>query len=76
MATNRIFKVGDILVLSNLQDLVRRFDLAWNFVTSNNGRKLICNRDSRTSSYISTEVKKSSSIVCGCGWLVRFKGVS
>ena len=76
LATEWIFKVGDIFVLSDLQDLVRRFGLAWNFVSSRNGRKLTCNRASRSSPYISTGVRKSSSIVCGCGWLVRFKGVN
>ena len=33
-ATNRIFKVGDKFILSDLKDLCRRFGLEWNFVSS------------------------------------------
>ena len=36
-ATNRIFKVGDKFILSDLKEMCRRFGLEWNFVSSRNG---------------------------------------
>ena len=73
--TNRIFKVGDISVLSDLKELIRRFGLEWNFVSTRSGKSITCNCDSRTSSFVASGLRKSSYIVCGCGWLVRFRGV-
>lgn len=75
LATNRVFKVGDNFVLSDLQDLVRRFGLAWNFVSARNGKRLTFNSASRRTSYISTGISKTSSIVCGCGWFICFTAV-
>ena len=36
-------------------------------------KKVACNRANRITSYVSSGVSKSSSITCGCSWLVRFK---
>ena len=71
----RVFKIGDISVLVDLKDLCRRFGLEWNFVFRRSGKTIACNRASRTSSFINSGVRKSLSILCGCGWLVRFRGV-
>ena len=38
--TNRLFKVGDRLILSKLKELCRRFGLEWNFVSSRNGKQI------------------------------------
>ena len=67
-ATNRIFKVGDISVISDSKELVRRFGLEWNFVSTRSGKTITCNRASRISSFVASGLRKSSSIVCGCGW--------
>ena len=32
-------------------------------------------KDTLTSSFVASGIRKPSSIVCGCGWLVRFRGV-
>ena len=74
-ATNRIFKVGDISVISDSKELVRRFGLEWNFVSTRSGKTITCNCASRTSSFVASGIRKTSSIVCGCGLLVRFRGV-
>ena len=74
-ATNRIFIVGDISILSDLKELVRRFELEWNFVSTTSGKTITCNCASRTSSFVASGIRKTSSILCGCGWLVRFRGV-
>ena len=68
--TNRMFKVGDRFILSNLKIVYRSFVLEWNFVSSRN-----CNRPSCKISYVSCGIRKSSSITCGCSWLHRFKAV-
>ena len=74
-ATYRVFKIGDILVLVDLKNLCRRFWLEWDFVSRRSGKTITCNRASRTSSFVNSGTRKSSSIVCGCGWLVRFRGI-
>ena len=74
-ATYRVFKIGDISVLVGLKNLCRRFGLEWNFVSRRSGKTITCTRASRTSSFVNSGIRKSSSIVCGCGWLVRFRGV-
>ena len=73
-ATNRIFIVGDISILSDLKELVRRFELEWNFVSTTSGKTITCNCASRTSSFVASGIRKTSSIVCGCGWSVSFRG--
>ena len=55
--------------------LVRRFGLEWNFVSTRSGKTITCNRDSRTSSFVVSGIRRSSSIVCGYDWLVRFRDV-
>ena len=72
---DRVFKIGDIFVLVDWKDLCRRFGIEWNFVSRRSGNTITCNRASRTSSFVASGIRKSSSIVCGCGWLVRFRGV-
>ena len=72
-ATSRVFKIGDISVLVDLKDLCRRFGLEWTFVSRRSGKTITCNH-SRTSSCVASGIRKSSSIMCGCGWLVRFRG--
>ena len=74
-ATYRIFKIGDISLLDDLKDLLRRFGLELNFVSTRSDKTITCNRASRTSSFINYWIRKSSYIVCGCGWLVRFRGI-
>ena len=59
----------------DLKDLCHRFGLEWNFVSRRSGKTITCNRASRTSSFVNSGIRKSSSIVCGYGWLVRFRGV-
>ena len=73
--TCRVFKIGDISVLVDLKDLCRRFGLEWNFVFRRSGKTITCNRASRISSFIASGIRKSSYIMCGCDWLVRFRGV-
>ena len=75
-ATNRIFKLGDISLLLDLKELVRRFGLEWDFVSTRSGQTMTFNRASRVSSFVVTGLRKSSFIVCGCDWLVRFRGVA
>ena len=72
-ATCRVFKVGDISILVDLKDLCRRFGLEWSFVTRRSGKTIACNRTTRTCSYVNSGERKSSSITCGCDWLVRFR---
>ena len=61
--------------MSDLKKLNRRFGLEWNFVFTRSGKTITCNRASRILSFVVSGLRKSSSIVCGCGWLVRFRGV-
>ena len=72
-ATYRVFKIGDISVLVYLKDLCRRFGLEWNFVSRSSGKTITCNRTSHTSSFVISGIRKSSSIVCGCGWFLNGK---
>ena len=72
-ATDRLFKIGDKFILSDLKEICRRFSLEWNFVSSRNGEKISCNRDSHKISFVNASIRKSSSIMCGCTWCVRFK---
>ena len=65
-ATYRVFTIGDISVLINLKDLVRRFGLQWNFVSRRSGKTRTCNRANRTSYFVNSRIRRSSSIVCGC----------
>ena len=44
-------------------------------VSRRSGKTITCNRASRTSSFVASGIRKSSIIVCGCGWLVRVRGV-
>ena len=74
-ATYRVFKIGDISVFDHLKDLCRRFGLEWKFVSRRSGETITCNRTSRTTSFVASGIRKTSSIVCGCGWLIRFTGV-
>ena len=74
-ATCRVFKVGDISILVDLKGLCRRFGLEWSFVTRRSGKIIACNRTSRTWSFVNSGKGKSSSITCGCDWLIRFRGV-
>ena len=74
-ASCRVFKVGDISLLVDLKDLCRRFGLEWCFVTTRSGKSITCNRASRTSSFVHSGIRKSSSIMCGCDWMVRFRAV-
>ena len=74
-ATNRIFKVGERFILSDLKELCHGFGLKWNFASSRNGKKICFNRASRGIYYVSCGIRKSSSITCGCSLLVRFRAV-
>ena len=74
-ATYRIFKIGDISLLDDLKELVRKLGIEWNFVSTRSGKTITCNRASCTSSFVNSGIRKSSSIVCGCGWLVCVRGV-
>ena len=46
------FKVGDISVLSDLNELCRRFGLEWNFVSARSGKTITCNRANRRTSSV------------------------
>ena len=74
-ATCRVFKIGDISILVDLKDVCRRFGLEWSFITRRSGKTIACNRASRSSSFVNSSIRKSTSISCGCDWLVRFRGV-
>ena len=78
-ATYRVFKIGDISILVDLKDLCRRIGLEWNFVSRRSGNTIACNRASRSSSFVNSGIRKSSSILCGCGWLcsarIKLEGV-
>ena len=74
-ANCRAFKIGDISILVDLKDLCRRFGLEWNFLSRRSGKTIACNLASRSSSFVNSCIRKSSSISCGGGWLVRFRGV-
>ena len=74
-ASCRVFKVGDISSLFALKDLCRRFGLEWCFVTRRSGVSISCNRASRSSSYVKSGVRKSITIMCGCDWSTRFRGL-
>ena len=72
-ATDRLFKVGDIYVLSQLKKLVVLFGLISNFVVSRSDASLKYNRIIRSSfSARKPVLTVSSSIVCGCDWCIRF----
>ena len=72
-ATTRMFKVGDIYVLVHLMKLVIHFGLMWNFVVSRSGASLKYNRSTRPESSDGKSIlRTTSSIVCGCGWYIRF----
>ena len=73
-ASCRVFKVGDISSLVDLKDLCCRFGLEWCFVTRRSGVYISSNRASRSSSYVKSGVRKSTSITCGCDWSIRFRG--
>ena len=59
----------------DLKDLCRIFGVEWDFVSRRSGKTITCNRASRTSSFFNSGIRKSLYFVCGCGWLVRFRGV-
>ena len=59
----------------DLKDLCRRFGLEWCFVTRRSGKTIACNRANRSSSFVNSGIRKCTSILCGCDWLVRFRGV-
>ena len=65
-ATNRICKVGDRFISSNLKEICRRFGMGWNFVSSRNRKEISCNCVSRKISYVSSAIRKSLSITYGC----------
>ena len=75
--TNRVFKVGTIFVYSDLKELANSFGLKWNFVTVRSGKRISCNRAKRygKGSYRKSSSRKSSTITCGCGWVIRFKWI-
>ena len=70
-ATYRVFKIGDISIFVDLKDLCRRFRLEWNFVSRRSGKTIAYNRASRSLSFVNSGKRKSTSMLCGCGWLVR-----
>ena len=43
-ATNRVFRLGYVHVLSHLKKMVQLFGMTWNFVTIRCGRRIFCNR--------------------------------
>ena len=65
--TYEVFKIGDISLLDDLKELVRRFGLKWNFLSTKSSKNIPCNRASRTSSFVNSGIWKSSSNVCGYG---------
>ena len=54
--TCRVFKIGDISVLDDLKELVRRFGVEWDFVSTRSGKTITCNRASRTSSFANSGI--------------------
>ena len=58
-ATYRVFKIGDISLLDDLKELVRRFGLEWNFVSTRSCKTITFNRASRTSSFVNSGIRKS-----------------
>ena len=74
-ATNRILKVGDKFIPSDLKEMCPRFGIEWNFVSSRNGKKISCNHASRKISFVGASIRNTSSIACGRSWRVCFKDV-
>ena len=75
-ATFRLFKVGDDYNLSDLKKLVVHFGLVWNFVASRTGSTCRCNRYTRLGSSVRKVIlRRTSHIVCGCEWCIRFSWV-
>ena len=46
-ATDRLFRLDDIYVLSHLKMMAHQFSMKWNFVTIRSGRRISCNRAKR-----------------------------
>ena len=70
------FLMFAINIISDVNKLCRGFGLEWNFVSSRSGeKKIYCNRARRRISYVNHGISKSTSITCGCSWLIRFKTV-
>ena len=76
VATERIFVVEHIYmyILDDLRQLAKSFGLAWQFCTARSGRARNCNRVNRKSSYTNLGISRSTSIICGCKWIIRFLG--
>ena len=74
-ATNRVFKISDTYLLSDLKELTRPFGVRCNFVSSRSGKYISSNRTSCKSSYKNSRIRKSTSINCGCSRYIQFKGV-
>ena len=47
--------------------------MKWFFITVRSGGRILCNRVNRYGNRQSQGVRKWSSIICGCDWVVKFK---
>ena len=72
-ATNRVFQFYNIYVLSRLKKIVHLFDLNGNFITVRCGSRISCNHVKQYGCSNNPSRRKTSSIKCGCDWVIIFK---
>ena len=71
--TKRIFRLGDIHVLSDLKTMGHQFGMKLYFVTVRSGRWISCNRKTRYGNRKPYGIRNVASISCECDWDIRFK---
>ena len=71
--TERIFRLGDIHVLSDLKTMGHQFGMKLYFVTVRSGRWISCNHKTRYGNRKPYGIRNVASISCECDWDVRFK---
>ena len=55
--------------------MAHSFGFRWDFCTSKSGRTIKCNRATRHGSRVNQGLRIYTSISCGCGWSIRFRGI-
>ena len=75
VATKRVFIVGHKFILSHLKELAHSFGLKWNVCTFRSSFTIKCNRAYLKSKHLHQGLRSTTSITCGCEWIIRFMGV-
>ena len=56
-----------------LKIMAHQFGMKWNIVTTRNGRRISCNHATPFGNRKSQGIRKCSSIIYGCDWVIKFK---